>query len=495
MTKIIKILIIKLLFFLFVLNNNVFSKPLPPGSGAGDVPVNILILLDSSESMSSNPFGGDALSKIGDVILLDSGDVLVGQWNGGGIVKMNYENEEIDTSFANDRSIFYGGSPTWITCTLEADTQYARTGTISSMAKSSNVNGTVGTEVIYAAAPWDYKVAAIDANGNCIEFIDEDEMGITHGNGKEDHIYPKAVTIRTIGGNDYLIVTGQEQWCTRYKGNGKCKNNNFKDDRPIMYSRNLTTGQAVVCALDDSKHRKFKWSWSITMDDGKNLYYTHDGKIHRIALTPQGGAYCPTGDEYTYETFISEYNVPTEIQIDPQDEDIIYVLSHDESSLQKLEFSADRGTITQSLVVGGAEKNNATPSAAANSNLSNSIAMYRPNGFYVSNDRVWTGGSKITIQEYDISGDSIKWKAEMGSERMNRMKGAQTAIEAVVTDSAFLQTANFGYGYWNAGEKLCKGGGKAKNKWKAGCEYVCNKPHGWRGGGKKKYQWGSGNCK
>ena len=163
------------------MNNNVFSKPLPPGSGAGDVPVNILILLDSSESMSSNPFGGDALSKIGDVILLDSGDVLVGQWNGGGIVKMNYENEEIDTSFANDRSIFYGGSPTWITCTLEADTQYARTGTISSMAKSSNVNGTVGTEVIYAAAPWDYKVAAIDADGNCIEFIDEDEMGITHG--------------------------------------------------------------------------------------------------------------------------------------------------------------------------------------------------------------------------------------------------------------------------------------------------------------------------
>ena len=46
MTKIIKILIIKLLFFLLVLNNNVFSKPLPPGSGAGDVPVNILILLD-----------------------------------------------------------------------------------------------------------------------------------------------------------------------------------------------------------------------------------------------------------------------------------------------------------------------------------------------------------------------------------------------------------------------------------------------------------------
>ena len=57
--------------------------------------------------MSSNPFGGDALSPIGDVMLLDSGDVLVGQWNGGGIVKMDYDNEEIDTSFASNTSVFF----------------------------------------------------------------------------------------------------------------------------------------------------------------------------------------------------------------------------------------------------------------------------------------------------------------------------------------------------------------------------------------------------
>ena len=251
--------------------------------------------------MSSNPFGGDALSKIGDVILLDSGDVLVGQWNGGGIVKMNYENEEIDTSFANDRSIFYGGSPTWITCTLEADTQYARTGTISSMAKSSNVNGTVGTEVIYAAAPWDYKVAAIDADGNCIEKIWEDEMGKTHDGGNDDFVSPRALTIRTVGANDYLIVTGIEQWCNRYNNKGtKCKNNNFKDDKPMMYSKNLTTGEEEVCTLDNDTHKKFKSSWSITMDDGKYLYYTHNGKIHRIALELEGGTYCTTGDAVSY---------------------------------------------------------------------------------------------------------------------------------------------------------------------------------------------------
>ena len=162
------------------------------GSGAGDVPVNILLLLDSSESMVSNPFGGDALSQIGDVILLDSGDVLVGQWSGGGIVKMNYENEELDTSFADNTAIFFGGNPKYISCTLETENQWGRTGSISSMAKSSNVNGIVGTEVIYAAAPWDKHVAAIDADGNCIEKIWEDEMDKTHDGGKDDIVAPKA---------------------------------------------------------------------------------------------------------------------------------------------------------------------------------------------------------------------------------------------------------------------------------------------------------------
>ena len=65
---------------------------------------------------------------------------------------------------------------------------------------------------------------AIDADGNCIEFIDENEMGKTHFGGNEDRISPSALTIRTIDGNDYLIVTGKEQWCTRYNNKGKCKN-------------------------------------------------------------------------------------------------------------------------------------------------------------------------------------------------------------------------------------------------------------------------------
>ena len=46
-----KILILKILISLLVMSGNVFAKAVPPGSGQGDVPANILILLDKSGSM------------------------------------------------------------------------------------------------------------------------------------------------------------------------------------------------------------------------------------------------------------------------------------------------------------------------------------------------------------------------------------------------------------------------------------------------------------
>ena len=41
-----------LILILICFNQNISAKPLPPGSGEGDVPAQILILLDSSASMS-----------------------------------------------------------------------------------------------------------------------------------------------------------------------------------------------------------------------------------------------------------------------------------------------------------------------------------------------------------------------------------------------------------------------------------------------------------
>ena len=100
-----KIIFIGFLISLLNITGVGIAKPLPPGSGAGDVPANILILLDTSASMNANPMGGDTLEVVGDVVLLNSGDVLVGQMNNGGIVKMNYDDEEFDRDFGTNGSV------------------------------------------------------------------------------------------------------------------------------------------------------------------------------------------------------------------------------------------------------------------------------------------------------------------------------------------------------------------------------------------------------
>ena len=56
--KFLKIIISNLFIVLITLNQNAISKPLPPGSGTGDVPANILILLDSSASMNETTYFG-----------------------------------------------------------------------------------------------------------------------------------------------------------------------------------------------------------------------------------------------------------------------------------------------------------------------------------------------------------------------------------------------------------------------------------------------------
>ena len=109
---------------ILILNFNQFTnaKPLPPGSGSGDVPANILILLDSSASMTARIGGGfPALTSAAT------------DWNGnrvftngskgdGGLYMVNSSGERINFSGTKDngdtyeRSIWWANDDTSRTC-------------------------------------------------------------------------------------------------------------------------------------------------------------------------------------------------------------------------------------------------------------------------------------------------------------------------------------------------------------------------------------------
>ena len=77
--RLIKIIISNLFFLVVLLNQNAISKPVPPGSGEGDVPANILILLDSSLSMQRNVFGGNGIDNPHSITADSDGNVYVGE--------------------------------------------------------------------------------------------------------------------------------------------------------------------------------------------------------------------------------------------------------------------------------------------------------------------------------------------------------------------------------------------------------------------------------
>ena len=95
----IKTLILNLILFLIIIPKS-FTKPIPPGSGEGDVPANILILLDSSVSMRNIVSGGMGTYGIDWAVELSDGNIIFAE-NGRGFSKILTADGSRDVSFAD----------------------------------------------------------------------------------------------------------------------------------------------------------------------------------------------------------------------------------------------------------------------------------------------------------------------------------------------------------------------------------------------------------
>ena len=196
-------------------------------------------------------------------------------------------------------------------------------------------------------------------------------------------------------------------------------------------------------------------------------------EIHRVPISKEGGVYCPSASskDHTFTTSNSPIDRLEKIMMDPQANNVMYAISKKSHTIQKLLIN--NKTLRETVSVGGSKECTASSNTA--------VKLCSPQALYVGNDSLWIGGNKNSIQEFDISDVSkITWVKEMGSSKLNLLKGAAEAIKAVVTDSSLTQGANFGFGTWNAGRQICPKG-KAENLWKAGCEYSCGKELGWKG--------------
>ena len=208
------------------------------------------------------------------------------------------------------------------------------------------------------------------------------------------------------------------------------------------------------------------------MDDGNNVYFVNGTKISKYPMSLTAGVYCPTDNQEPthFSSGDDTFNYPSQIAIDPQDDSIMYATSSVQHTVQKLAVSSSAITTTTTV---GTQNKDATPNTATTD--ATKTNLYSPSALFVSNDRAWIGGGKISIQEFNISsGNNITWVDELGTTRVSRAIGAKNAISAVVNDSSLTSGAYFGYGFWNGGTVYAKKG-KAKLKWCPTCEYTCHR--------------------
>ena len=210
------------IFFLVFAYQNVYSKPIPPGSGAGDVPANILFLLDTSDSMNSDISApGTSVGQTNDVVELSDGYLIIAITSGK-IKKMSIADGIIDGTFAGGTGLFAGNRND-----PNCSNENSEINDIDFLEVSKKVNGISG-DVIFAFHESQNKIVMLDSSGVCIDVIFSNQLG-----DPSKILQIKAMEVRTIGTEDHLFIVG--------RGTGGDK------EYSSLYTKNLTTGIEKKC--------------------------------------------------------------------------------------------------------------------------------------------------------------------------------------------------------------------------------------------------------
>ena len=202
-----KIIIINLILFSLA-GSKSFTKPIPPGSGKGDVPANILILLDSSVSMRNIASGGMGTYGVDWAVELSDGNIIFAE-NGRGFSKIIAATGERDLTFAGGAINFRGAN------------NDSNCGNKNSKVNKSWAGAVTSSDIVYGVSTQNGgQIVAIDSDGKCVDVI---------GFNKTKIAMPALLEIREIDNDEILFVGGRT-----HEGGGK---------KGKLYVKNLTNGK------------------------------------------------------------------------------------------------------------------------------------------------------------------------------------------------------------------------------------------------------------
>jgi type IV pilus assembly protein PilY1 len=271
------------------LTSNSFAKNIPPGSGIGDVPANVLILLDKSGSMGARMTSGAGMMYPNSTAVDSNGDVYAGQYSNRGIKKFTYATKGIDSTF--------GSSGT-----------YRGTGNCRSYYPYIMK---VHNGYLYAASYYQHRIFRINlSTGAC----DWNSTRI---------VYPRSVAIS----KNNILYAGHNSG---------------------LFVRNLSTNTNISCSASGNLWY-IRYAFGTAVDpSASNIYVHYNRYLYRYAIQ---GNHCPS-TSYASRAYRSQWRYGYGMRFHPTDDSILYATSYYEHKLYKFTLSAQRNAFSSVQSVG-----------------------------------------------------------------------------------------------------------------------------------------------
>ena len=404
------ILLIKLLLLSF-LGSQVNAKTLPPGTGgAADVPANVLILLDASGSMG---------------------------WNT--TIGMNYSSVRAIAPIQNTNEIITFGSDNFIRRSDHANNSPVRLHNNREALRDMNANRcqtfNINKNIIYNENKIYFMSTQIRniifqydlVTNTCSPFLNL---------GWQDMIFPEKFLLHN---NHLVAISGMSRRILKI---------------------NLSNKQISTCDIPDSHLRivmmgrnniNFQSQAQYAIDGAGNLVVFRQFNVpgrasHELYRYNANGTCFNVEPDQTFRGMFntSEFWQVSGIVVHPADDNIFFATSWDRGSLAK--FTTSGVKITNIEVVGRRSGVNSN----YNPTNKNQIRFNQPYNITIepSKSVIYVADfNNRVVQSFDYD---LNFAAVSGfRSTQTRMKGAQDAIQSLVTDSALVSSVNFGFGIWS----------------------------------------------
>ena len=472
-------------FALLILISKAYAKPIPPGSGEGDVPANILFLLDSSKSMNATMTGGTylGLSGVDWVVELSDGNVVVAE-KGSGLVKILVGDNKIDTTWANNNKRFRG--------TDNDSNCQSGTGTKKSRINTSSSGDIASDGSIWVASAGFSTIVGVDSTGKCVGVIPKS----WHAQAQ-----PRFIEIRqNSSGENILFAVGHTHQNKQKKGYlyvhnlGKNPGTSFNTGSTYrkLCEKNRPKDN-VGPTIDKERSQSFSISKDLNF-----MHFVRKGNLWSFKLEDvagYNGIKCPKTQPHVtigYNNTIKAYNYGSgkhedvgtvtqtagslnkmsSVRASSDDDSVVYLTSETSSTLQKLTISysddSNDGTYPTAEVLVTAGTLGTKTSGNPGTVNANAIKFDKPgispsNGkiaqnLFANSSNIYVTSKSGAIQKLDenkfnATDKDTSWQKQIGGSKTSRFTGAIEAIIDIVSDSSLQAGANFGFGDWNGGEK------------------------------------------